>query len=121
MIETALFTHLSTAAGMVALVGTRIYPVTLPQQPTLPAVVYQMISSAPIQDRSAMAAGFTRSRFQFTVWASSDTSAAAVMAALRVAIGTFADVALEQGARMEYEPDTTRWQGMLDYFIWHTQ
>lgn len=127
MIEAALFSHLSTYAGMVALCGTRIYPVTLPQGVTLPAVVYQQVSGAPVQDRDSAAAGFTRSRFQFTIWAATDTSAVAVAGALRTAMGAFTrasaprvDVALEQGAQMQYEPETTRWQGLIDYFIWHT-
>lgn len=46
-IDEALRTYLLTNAALTAVVGTRIYPITYPQDGTLPAVVYQQISSLP--------------------------------------------------------------------------
>lgn len=44
MIEEALVSILKAHAGLNALVSGRVYPVLLPQPPTLPAVTYQLIS-----------------------------------------------------------------------------
>lgn len=41
MIEQALYTILKDDSGVSALVGTRIDPVVLPQQPTYPAITYR--------------------------------------------------------------------------------
>ncbi len=43
-IEEALKTYLQSVAGVSALISTRIYPETLPQEPTLPAIKYDIIS-----------------------------------------------------------------------------
>ena len=43
-IEEALKTYLQSVAGVSSLVSTRIYPETLPQEPTLPAIKYDIIS-----------------------------------------------------------------------------
>ena len=42
-LEQALFTRLDGFAGLTSLVVSRIYPLILPQNPTLPAVTYQRI------------------------------------------------------------------------------
>jgi len=45
-LKTSLYSYLSTYAGLVALVGTRIYPVgDVPQSPTVPYCVYSRPSS----------------------------------------------------------------------------
>jgi hypothetical protein len=66
MIETSLFTLLSTSAAVSALVGTRVYPATLPKDPTLPAVVYHFVggNNAPTMGTS----GKQRSRLQINCY-----------------------------------------------------
>lgn len=44
IIEEALKAHLGTVTSVTALIDTRIYPESLPQEPTLPAVKYDIIS-----------------------------------------------------------------------------
>lgn len=43
-IEVALKTYLQSVPGVSALISTRIYPETLPQEPTLPALKYDIIN-----------------------------------------------------------------------------
>jgi len=38
--QTDLFTHLSTDAGLAAVIATRLYPSSAPPDPTLPFIVY---------------------------------------------------------------------------------
>lgn len=66
-LETALYSHLSGDAALSALVGTRIYPVILPQQPVLPAVTYQRIGAVREQTIARNVPG-TMPRYQFSVW-----------------------------------------------------
>jgi hypothetical protein len=54
-------------AAIVAAVGTRVYPVKLPQNPTYPAMTIQRISGVdfpPLKGRASLA----RPRYQFDVW-----------------------------------------------------
>ena len=44
-LEEALYTYLSTYAGLIALTSTRIYPEEKPQNCIMPAVVYSRIST----------------------------------------------------------------------------
>jgi hypothetical protein len=47
-IENAIYTMLNGHAGLSALVGVRIYPMYLPQTPTLPACAYRLTSAQTI-------------------------------------------------------------------------
>ncbi len=128
MIEAALFGHLSTEAGLAALVGTRVFPVQLPQGATLPAVTYQRISTRPMTHRGSTTPTYSRPRFQLNCWASSYDGTVALRAAVRAAMGTLAqasgpriDVALMQDDRDVVEATAGRWVASLDYFIWHRE
>lgn len=127
-IEAAIRTHLLTVTGLTNLVVARIYPGKLPQTPTLPAVVFTRISTAPVQDRSSATPVFSRGRWQFDCWATTYDGANALRLALRPALGGIAqasgpriDVALMQDDRDIEEPETARWRAVLDYFIWYAE
>lgn len=123
-----IYSKLTGYAGLAALVGTRVYPIQLPQRPTLPAITYQRISTLPIQDRDDAHARLERPRFQFDCWAISHAGARAVAQEMRSALASFAqasnpriDVALMQNEIDDYEPDIGRWRVILDAFIWHEE
>lgn len=63
MIQTGIFSLLTGISAISGLVGTRVYPVTLPENPTLPALSYQIAggSSLPTFETS----GMQRLRVQF--------------------------------------------------------
>lgn len=128
MIEAALFGHLSTDAGLSALVSTRVYPVQLPQDADLPAVTFQRISTRPVTHRDSTVPTYSRPRYQFNCWAASFDDAVTLRAALRAAMGTLAqasgpriDVALMQDDRDVVEATPGRWVASLDYFVWHAE
>jgi len=66
-IEAEIFTRLSGFAGLLALVGSRIYPVELPQNVEMPAVNYQRVS-APRVSAMGVDTGIVLARFQFDCW-----------------------------------------------------
>ena len=67
-IEPGLYAHLSAAAGVSALVGTRIYPDRLPEAAALPAITYQRVSTVAQQGIGGLAE-LASARVQITAWA----------------------------------------------------
>ena len=62
-LQAGLFTLLTNEPTIFALIGTRLYPITLPENPTLPAIRYTVVGgmSMPTFETS----GMNRWRFQF--------------------------------------------------------
>lgn len=133
-IEEGLFAYLSTNAGLVALISTRVYPNKLPETVTLPALTYQRIDSPRVHTHDTSGAtGTAYPRFQFDAWATTYASAKAITDALRAALngyrgtmGTGGTAVTVQGALVQDESfDDFADAGMLrissDYIIWHLE
>ena len=124
-IEQGLYAHLSSHAGLTALVGDRIYPLVLPQKVALPAVVYQRISLW--QTYTHNGASLARPRFQNTcvgrTYAEAHDVAAQVRDALSGYRGMMGSVAVEaafiDNEREDYEPETDSYIRQVDVIIWH--
>lgn len=67
-IEVAIRSRLANFAGLSTLVSTRIYPLFIPENATLPAIAYEVISS---ERESAMGSdiGTSHFRIQLTIFA----------------------------------------------------
>jgi hypothetical protein len=108
-IESTLFDLLTDDSGVAALVGTRVYPLILPQNPTLPAIVYQELRS-----RSLVAAdgdtGQRESRFQLSYWGASYAAAKSGKAALESLLSGYSGSGIErieiQWSRDDHETET---------------
>ena len=122
--EAALVTHAAATAGLTALIGTapmRLYPNTLPQGCTLPAVQYQRL---PGQRVRAMVAdtGIVRARFWLHAYATTHDGARAVADQLIVAFnrasGTWSSVVVQEtrtdDGQDAYEPDLGQHRVVLD-------
>lgn len=127
-IRQAVYTTLSGHAGTAALVSTRVYPKIMPQQPTMPAIVYQMIDNDRVQAHRGQTTG-AKARFQVTCWGSTTASCEAVSEQARLAMiaasGSVASVTINgvtcEGEVEGYEPDTMRHYIALDFFVWHRE
>ncbi|MDE2103672.1 MAG: DUF3168 domain-containing protein [Patescibacteria group bacterium] len=88
MIEDAIFTVLSTNAGVVAIVAARIYPALLPQEPIYPALAYTFISESTLP---AMGVDMTsvRRRLQVSCWDLTMTGAQALADAVTTALSRY--------------------------------
>lgn len=82
LLEEAIFSRAGAIAPLAALIGTRLYPVILPQNPTLPAATYRRIST---RRPNAMGRdpGIAFARIQFTAWATTPLGAKQVKEAIR--------------------------------------
>lgn len=127
MIESALRTLALADSTVSGLVGTRMYPLKLPQDPTYPAVTYTRISGPRLYDHGGET-GMAEGRFQIDSWGASYSSAKSAAAAVREAIegyrgttgGTeFASIFCVNDSD-SYEPqegDEGVWRVSTDYWI----
>lgn len=123
-IETELVDLLTGDAGIGSMVAARVYPVVLPQNPTLPAIVYQEVRGVA----RAAADGDTgqrESRFLVSWWASS-YSAIKVGKGLMLGLlsgyegGSISRVEVD-GIRDDYDPETGRFRQLVELMIYWTE
>lgn len=126
-IEAAIYSTLTSHVGLSALVSTRVYPDILPDNPTMPALTFQMISNVR-EERHRGQTGDAAPRFQVNVWAQTRASRAAVadqvrlaMMAMTTVVGVTIKGVLNAGETRTYEPDTRRYGTSLDFFVFHTE
>lgn len=110
-------------AGVQGIVAGRVYPVVLPQNPTLPAIVYQEVRGVA----KAAADGDTgqrESRFLLSWWAS---SFAAIKVGKGLMLGLLSGYSggsvlrIEvDGIRDDYDPETNRFRQLLELLIYWT-
>lgn len=84
-VESDLYARLTGFAGLSALIGARVYPGSLPQGTTLPAIAYRRVSTTKTPLMGADAINI-RSRFQFDVWATEYRDLRPVAEALKAAL-----------------------------------
>jgi len=111
--------------GLSALVAKRCYPQRLPEDPTLPALVYNLVSTPPnvYQDHSGSPDRWTY-RVQLDGYAGDPDSAAALGAQMLAAFagwssGTAVGYSLVQNAFETYEPALDRYRAVVDVAIDH--
>ena len=83
--ETQLYAALSGRAALTALVSTRIYPDAIPENVTLPAVVFVRASTNPTYTIGNVLV-CEEVRFAITAWAETRTSAEAIADQIRLAL-----------------------------------
>src|SRR3972149_1809320 len=102
-----LRTFLLADATLSGLIGTRFYPLRLPQNPTMPAMTYSWVGGD--RDHSMTGPiGISSPRIQFDAWAMTYLSAEAVFEALRKRLDSFRGTAGStkvQGAFFSVERD----------------
>ncbi len=127
-IEDAIVARMTGYAGLAALVSSRIYAVQAPQNPTLPYIVFERVSSSKISLMSADT-GVSEARFQFTCYGSTYTSARNVVEQVRQCwqrySGTVSSVVILdteiETDQDEFDPDTKEYYSIMDIMITHRE
>lgn len=88
-IEEAIFKLLTTEAPIAGVVGTRVYPLQLPQNSTLPAITYMVTSGDPTHCMGEDS-GVAAVCFQLDIWTESYADALDVFRRLKDAIDMYA-------------------------------
>ena len=92
-VATLLRAGLAEDSGIAAIVSTRIYPLLLPQTPTLEAITYQRISSTGQNGTSER----KESRWQINCWAATYGETVALAAAVKSFVEEWHDVSETPG------------------------
>lgn len=102
----------------------RVYPLTMPQDPTYPAVTFGRVSAARHLE-STGPSGFVAARFQVDAYAESYAAAIIQAQSIRGTLdgvrGTWGDtvvaVSALDGERIEFESETALYRVSLDFTI----
>jgi hypothetical protein len=123
-VEKVIYSKLSGDSDVSGLVSTRIYPVSLPQKPTYPAIVYTRISGDRLHSLGG-ASNLASPRFQIDCFASTYSAVKDLASKIRSAIngfrGTVSGVTVH-GIFLEsdndiFEDDFNVYRVSSDYFI----
>lgn len=121
-----LYAYLSAYAGLISLVSTRIYPVTIPQGAAMPGVSIQLIDVQPVRTGTTDA-GLESALYQVNSWATTYAGAKAVAAQVKAALrdygGAMGSVTAQrvfyEGERDQYNETPERYGVSQDFTIWH--
>lgn len=105
---------IANAAGVQALVGSRVYAYPAPQEATYPFVTYFTVNGTE-NTRVTGASSSDRLLIQVDVLAITKSSAKAVQAAIEAALRQAADVRKYMGFRESYDQETDTHRVSLDY------
>lgn len=133
MIEVALFDHLSGDAGVAALVGTRVFPLVIPQRSSQtvlrhPCLVYARLDVRR-QQKFCETDGLVRSNFQLDCYATTYAESGNVAAATRSALIDFRGMMGAVRVRAVFldsqsdfvEPDPGLYRVVQRFIIWHDE
>lgn len=106
---TLVYSALTNAAGIAALVATRVYPTLLPQNPTYPAISYQRISNTPQLGSTDL----RETRYQIDCWGRTYASAQALAVVVKATMEEYRDASQTPGIKMsqivneldDYDPE----------------
>jgi hypothetical protein len=125
-LDESQYAYLSTYSGLTNLISTRLYPDRLPEEPTLPAVVYLRVSGRRLAVQVGPGTG-PAVRMQYTVFATTRASARAIADQIIAALDGYkgimgtggADVTVLEiaGEMDQHDPETDEYQTMLDVIL----
>ncbi len=119
--EIAVKTHLAANPAVSALVGTRIYPLALPQNVTYPAIRYQLIDTPRIYTKDGYS-GDSRPRLQIDCWALTYLGAKQLAATVRTAMeGYLYAICVDEQEGYEQDPLPPVYRRILDFQVWHKE
>lgn len=134
-IERGIYSLLTGDAGVAALLGTRVYPEVLPQNPSYPAITYQVVSGGSEYEMEGPA-NQASPRVQIDCYAESAEGAIALKGAVMAALSGYRGsvgsppVAIQgafrrsEGSGFEdgLRPAGLRvWRKTLDFEIWYEE
>src|SRR5882672_7097142 len=111
-IEVSVYTKLQTACP-------RVYPCTLPKNPTFPSITYQVVSESPIMRLSGGPSLASRKRFQMDAWDKTYEGAKALASS---AVAALSDGTLRAEPLVSfdtYEAEEQLFRVTLDWTIWN--
>jgi hypothetical protein len=128
--EQAIIARLLADSGVATIAGTRVFPGSRPQASALPAVVFNVVSGAPVYTDDGEA-GIAENRVQIDCWGETYTAAkqlaGAVKESLSAFVGEVAGVTFQnvllitERDRRESGSNAPEYlfRTMLEFTVWH--
>jgi len=117
--ETEARAAVVAATGVTALVGTRVYPMKLPQGATLPAVTYQRAGTAPVNSVAGDNSNLDQVRIQYDAYASTHGAVEDGTDAIRAALRSNPRFVYIDERDFDYDDETGTYRRMIEFYIWH--
>ena len=89
-VSSVIHGRMTTHGGLSALTSTRVYPNVLPQNPTLPAIAYNIIDVVPVHS-AGTSSGMAESRVQVDIWSEDYLETITVGVQVVEALGRWSD------------------------------
>lgn len=126
-IEQALVAHLLSDEKITSIIQDRLFPLAVPQDEDVPAIVYQRISSPRTLTLTGESA--SNPRIQLSCYAKTFGQAKQMAITLYNSLDFFRgklgnktkSAVLMEDSRDDYEPETGRYRCDVDFFIMHTK
>lgn len=116
--ETDLVTALKAAAGVDAIIAGRIFPLLRPQGESLPALVYERISTDPVNSLQG-SSGLDGVQLRLTSWAPSYKTAQQLATAVRAAMAAAPGFkSVYQAQQDSYDKDVGQYGVVQEYRLW---
>lgn len=125
-VEYAVRSLIIADATLLGLLGSRLYPAPLPEQPTYPALIYQQISDVNYSSHQG-SSNLARTRLQLTIWGNSYDSVKVIRDNLKRVLRDFRGTV--GGDRLDRiiwandiaqpDPDTRKQMRLIDLEILH--
>lgn len=115
--ETVLYATLSAAAGVTAIVNTRIYPDQVPQEAALPAIAF---ARAETEFVNTIHGDTVAKRATLEVWCMAPGRAAAEALGDAVESAGRAAGFMPSGRRPEFDDEAETWAAVLTVDYWET-
>jgi len=110
--QTDLFTHLSTDAGLSAIIATRLYPSFAPQDPVLPFIVYYEFATP--REHGFRGVAVNKPRIQYSIYGEHYDDCVDVAAALRTALLAFESPVIFEDERAYHDVTTGLYRRDID-------
>lgn len=122
MLEQNLKSVLSAQPAITALIGSRSYPVLLPEDSKLPALTFQIVGSSSGQTLTT--GGMSRVRVQLDCWGSTYADAVTLREAVSSSLDGYQDVnitALVLSKIDYYERDALQYRATVELYLFTNQ
>jgi len=117
MIQLQLVIALLADPDVVDIIGTRLYPMRIPQNGSLPAAVYQRISAVPVTSMDGDS-GLDDIRIQISCWAATYAQAVDLASKIRTAINSSSLKSRTNGIIDNEDPETKNYGVIQDFSMW---
>lgn len=118
MLEQNIASVLQAQSAIATLVGTRVYPIVLPEDPTLPAATYQIVGSS--SNPTLTNAGMQKIRLQIDCWGDVYGDAVTLRDAVATSLDGYQDTNVQfllLSKHDDYDHELLQYRAIIEFYI----